>query len=337
MPQNAIVRDVVVIGGSVGALDPLKCIVAALPKNLQMTVFVVVHLPADSRSFAPQILNRSGALTARHPEDGERIERGTIYVARPDFHLLIEDGRIRLSRGPRENRHRPAIDPLFRTAARTYGSRVVGVILSGALDDGAFGLMAVKMRGGLTIVQQPDEAFMGQMPLNAMKQSQPDFVLPEAEIGPMLTKIARGEISAPKAGVSAMGERKEKPEQPDVADLRTPVEGPKPGNPSEFACPECHGVLWEETEGGLVRYRCRVGHSYTEPALVGEMSQATEAALWASLRALSEQASILQGMASRSPEPQASRYRDQARGVEEHCETIRKILLKDEQAEAAAS
>ena len=337
MRQSATSRDVVVIGGSAGALGPLKCIASSLPKELPITIFVVLHMAADSPSFVPQILNRLGGLTARHPEDGERVEKGIIYVARPDFHLLVEDGRIRLSRGPRENRHRPAIDPLFRTAARAYGSRVAGVILSGSLDDGAFGLLAVKMRGGLTIVQQPDEAFMAQMPQNAMKQSQPDFVLPEAEIGPTLTRIVRGGIS-PWEGDSPMGEgeRKQKREQPDVADLKAPVEGPKNGKPSEFACPECHGVLWEEIEGTLIRYRCRVGHSYTESALAGEMSQTTEAALWASLRALSEQASLLKGMASRSVEPMASRYLDQARGLDEHCETIRKILLEDERAEATA-
>ena len=334
MGQGATSRDIVVIGGSAGALVPLRSIVSSFPEDLPATVFVVLHLAPDAPSFIPQILNRNGGLTARHPEDGERIEKGVVYVARPDFHLLVEDGRIRLSRGPRENRHRPAVDPLFRTAARAYGSRVVGVILSGSLNDGAFGLMAVKMRGGLAIVQQPDEALMSQMPQNAMRQSKPDFVLPESEIGPTLTRIVRGEISL--GGGASMGERRQKREEPDVADLKAPVEGPKNGEPSEFACPECHGVLWEEKEEGLVRYRCRVGHSYTEPALVGEMSQATEAALWASLRALSEQASLFKRMASRSGEPLASRFLDQARGIDEHCETIRKMLLEDERAEAAA-
>lgn len=300
-----------------------------------MTAFVVLHLSAEHPSYIPQILNRNGALRARHPEDGETIQKGTIYVARPDFHLLVEDGRIRLSRGPRENRHRPAIDPLFRTVARAYGSRVTGVILSGGLDDGAFGLMAVKMRGGLTIVQEPGEAMMAQMPQNAMKYTEPDFVLREAEIGPTLKKIVLGEMTGFEKGVSPMGGRKERREQPDVADLRAPEEANKNGKPSEFACPECHGVLWEENEGGPVRYRCRVGHSYTETTLAEEMSQTTEAALWASLRALSEQASLLKGMASRSVEPIASRYLDQARGFDEHCETIRRILLKEERVEAA--
>ena len=133
-----------------------------------------------------------------------------------------------------------------------------------------------------------------------------------------------------------MEQREEKRGQPDVADLRAPVEEPKNGEPSEFACPECHGVLWEEKEAELIRYRCRVGHSYTESALAGEMSQATEAALWAALRALSEQASLFKGLAARSAEPLAARYLDQARGIDEHCETIRRILLADERAEAAA-
>ena len=337
MAISAVKRDVVVIGGSAGALGPLKCIASVLPEGMPAAVFVVLHLSSDFPSYIPEILSRSGLLKARHPDDGEKIEKGTIYVAKPDFHLLVEDGRIRVTRGPRENRHRPAIDPLFRTAARAYGSRVIGVLLSGQLDDGAAGIMAVKMRGGLTIVQHPNEALSSDMPMNAMRNAQPDYVLPSAEIGRMIAKCVP--ITEPQEEAGSMEEKRtrKRSSEPDVADLSAPVERPKEGKPSEFACPECHGVLWEEKEGELVQYRCRVGHAYTESSLVGEMSQAAEAALWASLRALSEQSALLKRMASRCTEPLASRYRDQASGFDEHCETIRNILLQDEQTEAAAS
>ena len=338
MPLSPTTRDIVIIGGSAGALAPLKCIASLLPRDLPAAVFVVLHVSADFRSYIPQILNSAGPLEARHAEDGELVQRGTIYVAKPDFHLLLEDGHIRESRGPRENRHRPAIDPLFRTAARLYGRRVIGVILSGNLDDGAAGLMTVKMRGGLAIVQEPNEALSPEMPTNAIRYAQPEYILPVGEIAKMIAKSVRSEPSEGEAGPMEDKEgRKSSASEPDVADLRAAVEEEKSGEPSEFACPECHGVLWEERNGELVRYRCRVGHAYTESALSGEMSQATEAALWASLRALAEQSALLKRMANRSGEKLGARYRDQAAGIDEHCDTIKKILLDDERSEAAAS
>jgi two-component system, chemotaxis family, protein-glutamate methylesterase/glutaminase len=191
-------RDIIVIGGSAGALDPLRMLLALLPGDLPATLFVVIHIPCDFPNLLPEILSRAGSLRAIHPRDGQRIERGMIYVAPSDHHLLVDDGIIRVVHGQRENHHRPAIDPLFRSAARVYGNRVAGVLLSGRLNDGSAGLMAVKMRGGLAVVQEPAEASYPEMPMQAIQHSGADFVLPIKRIAELLKSqkgLDRGTIS----------------------------------------------------------------------------------------------------------------------------------------------
>src|SRR5579864_7798260 len=183
-------HDIIVIGASAGGVEALVKLVGQLPGDLPAAVFVVLHIPAESPSLLPGILERSGPLPASQPGDNEAIRSGHIYVASPDYHLLIEQGRVRQMRGPKENRHRPAIDPLFRSAALTYGPRVVGVILTGALDDGTAGLLAVKRRGGVAIVQDPDEALYPSMPLSALENVEVDYTLPLASIGPQLEQLA---------------------------------------------------------------------------------------------------------------------------------------------------
>jgi two-component system, chemotaxis family, protein-glutamate methylesterase/glutaminase len=175
-------RDLIVIGRSAGSLEPLRKLVAALPGNLPAAILVVIHIPNDFPSYPQQILRHSGSLRTIEPKEKQRLERGTIYVAPPDRHLLVEDGYVEVSRGPRENRHRPAIDPLFRSAARWYGRRVIGVVLSGQLDDGSSGLMAVKIAGGLTVVQDTREALCPEMPLRAKQYAGAEYELPVAQI-----------------------------------------------------------------------------------------------------------------------------------------------------------
>jgi two-component system chemotaxis response regulator CheB len=183
-------RDIVVIGGSAGSIEALQTIVQSLPPDFPASVFAVTHIPPDSPTMLPELLSKIGPLQATHPLDEERIQRGHIYVARPDHHLTIEDGNVRVLRGPRENRHRPAIDPLFRTAAREYGPRVVGIVLSGLRDDGSAGLYAVKQRGGITIVQAPNDAIWKDMPQRAIEYVDPQYVLPSRDIGPSLVQLA---------------------------------------------------------------------------------------------------------------------------------------------------
>ena len=322
-------RDVVVIGGSAGALETLRLILARLPADLPASIFVTIHIPSDFPSYLPEILSSAGPLKTIHPSDKDPIKKGTIYVAPADYHLLVEKGCVRISRGPRENRHRPAIDPLFRSAARSYGNRVIGVILSGQLDDGSSGLMAVKMRGGLTIVQSPDEALSPEMPNNAIAYAKPDQILRAEEIAafltqavtePLRTKNQMQEVPLPN-GIE---------DEAREANLEEESPKKKLGNPSEFACPECHGVLWELDEGGHLRFRCRVGHAYTADALRVAMSEGCEDALWAAMRALEEKAALLRRMAPRSGEKLAKKYLEEAHGYDKHVETIRRILVENQ-------
>jgi len=195
-------RDILVIGGSAGSIEALKAIIHDLPANFSGSIFVVVHVSPESSGMLAQLLSRVGSLEATSPLDQEDIRRGHVYVARPDHHLTIEDGKVRVLRGPRENRHRPAIDPLFRTAAREYGPRVVGVILSGLQDDGSAGLYTIKRRGGVTIVQDPNDALWKAMPSQALEYAKPDYVLPAADIAPTILKLVN-----PQEVESAMAKR----------------------------------------------------------------------------------------------------------------------------------
>ncbi|SRR6266436_461463 len=183
-------HDIIVVGASAGGVKALVTVVRSLPKDLPATIFMVLHIPAEVPSVLPDILSRSGPLVAVHAVDGAAIEYGQIYVAPPDHHLLVERGKMRVVRGPRENRSRPAVDPLFRSAASAYGPRVVGVVLTGALDDGTAGLLAVKRRGGVAIVQDPDEALYPDMPASAVTSVAIDYILPLSDIGPLLVRLA---------------------------------------------------------------------------------------------------------------------------------------------------
>src|SRR5262249_34313624 len=181
--------DIIVVGGSAGAVEGFQTLVRALPADFQAAIFFVLHIPVDYPSVLPKILSRAGSLPAEHPIDGEPVRHGRVYVAPPDRHLMLEDGVVRVKRGPRENRHRPAIDPLFRTAARVFGPRVIGVIMSGQMDDGAAGLHVIRSRGGIAIVQDPGDSASRDMPQSALEYGNVDYVLPASEIGPLLVKL----------------------------------------------------------------------------------------------------------------------------------------------------
>lgn len=250
-------HDIIVIGASAGGVEALMSVVRGLPRDLPAALFVVLHVPPDGESVLPKILSHAGPLPAVHPQDGDAIEHGHIYVAPPDYHLLVERGRVRVIRGPRENRYRPAVDPLFRSAARAYGPRVVGVILSGMLDDGAAGLAAIHARGGIGVAQDPDDALFPGMPTSAMRHDHPTHIVPATEIGPLLTRLAHEPTrEVEKAAVSEALEKETAIAALDMGAIGDPD---KPGKPSVFGCPECGGVLWEMDEGPLPRYRCRVG------------------------------------------------------------------------------
>lgn len=335
-------RDIVVIGGSAGAIAPLKDIVRSLPADFKASVLIVTHLSPDYNGNLDLLLSRSSSLPVSLAIDAEPIRQGHIYLARPDNHLTIEPGRLHVAKGPRENRHRPAIDPLFRTAARVYGPRVIGIILSGLLDDGSAGLYAVKQRGGIAIVQDPWEARFREMPSHALFYATPHYVLKAQDIASNLinlVQIDQDEIvmpanksGHPKSTSKKPGHRKNG-DQPDE-NLTVAYFDEGGGTPSVFACPECHGVLWELKNGSLVQFRCRVGHTYGMDSLAKEMSDGTEAALWAAMRALEEKAAMQRRLADTLPGDRKAtlRFRDQAAADDANARLIRDMIFRRDAA-----
>jgi two-component system, chemotaxis family, protein-glutamate methylesterase/glutaminase len=334
-------RNIIVVGCSVGGVEALQRLVAKLPGDFSAAVFVVLHLAPQGTSVLPDILNRVGSLPAVHPRDGEPIRIGKIYVAPPDNHLLIENGKVRVMRGPKENRHRPAVDPLFRSAARWYGPRVIGIVLTGALDDGTAGLLSVKKRGGIAIVQDPNDAMCGDMPRSAMEIVKVDHVVPLDDIPELLTKLVAVQVAENGAGRSR---RLKKETQITELNMAVIEDEDHPGTPSPFGCPECGGVLWELDEEGMLRFRCRVGHAFTIRSLRVEQSEQVEGALWAAMRALEEGASLAKRMAERAAREKHKglerRYLDRAGYKMEQAAVLRKLILennKDTPMETAES
>jgi two-component system chemotaxis response regulator CheB len=261
----------------------------------------------------------------------QEIEAGRIYIAPPDRHMLIVGNRIHLSRGPRENGHRPAVDPLFRSAARSFGARVVGVLLSGSLDDGTVGLMAVKRHGGVAVVQEPGESLYSGMAESALNRVEVDHVLPVHEIAQLLTRLT-GEPVASLEGKSAMLPEDREVQDPAESGTAAIEDGPLPGPPTALTCPDCGGAIWEIVEGEVVRYRCHVGHAYTADSMVGAQAAFVEAALWSAVRALEEKAQLSRRLAERSAQRGlhrlASRYKEAEGNSENASAGIRQLLLK---------
>ena len=277
-------------------MEALQKLVASLPADFPGSLFIVWHLSPGIRSILPSVLQRAGNLPAGHPADGDRIEPGRIYVAPNDRHMLLERGYVRVTRGPKENRFRPAVDPLFRSAAYIYGARAVGVVLTGALDDGTAGLWAIKLRGGTAIVQDPSDALQRSMPLNALDNVDVDYKLPVAQIGPLLGRLAREE--APAALPLAGRERELLETEIKIAEEHDAMEKQVIdfGQLSPFTCPECHGVLTQLKDGRLIRYRCHTGHAFSPAALLHSTTEEIEKRLWDAVRAVDETVMLLNSM-----------------------------------------
>jgi len=324
-------HDIIVIGASSGGIESLQALVAGLPRNLAASLFVVLHVPADGDSGLPRILSHAGPLPATHAKDNEPVQRGRIYVAPPDFHLLLRSGYVRIVRGPKENRHRPAIDPLFRTAARAYGPRVVGVVLSGMLDDGAAGLFAVKRRGGVAVVQDPADALFSDMPRSSMEVVDVDYCLKKGDIAPLLVRLSREEV---KQKVGPVPDEMKKETEIEAMDMDTIENQDKPGTPSVYGCPDCGGILWELEEGELLRFRCRVGHAFGADGLVAAQSERLDDALWSAFRALQENAALARRLAARARknghDSVAVSFDERARSVEAQSEVIHGLLTREE-------
>jgi two-component system, chemotaxis family, protein-glutamate methylesterase/glutaminase len=317
-------RDIVVVGASAGGTEALIEVVRELPVDFPAAIFVVIHFPASGSSVLPRILSRAGRLPAMHPADGDSFATGRIYVARPDCHLTVRDGRLSVRKGPKENNSRPAIDPLFRSAARSAGRRVIGVVLSGNLDDGTAGLLSIKQHGGIAVVQAPETAHYPGMPRSAIDHVPVDHVVPIEQLPALLVQLTSGEAGV-KEPVPMDPDDQMSGDEAALVDRQT-----QPGTPSTMTCPECHGSLWETREGALVHFRCRVGHAYTAESLLAHQADQLEAALWTALRSLEEHAALSRQLASRANarghSHSASAFTEQAMDAEHHASTIRNVL-----------
>jgi two-component system chemotaxis response regulator CheB len=323
-------RDLIVVGASAGGVEALKELVRGLPADLPAAVCVVLHIPAHGTSVLPNILTRSGPLPAMHPRDGQELVPGRIYIAPPDHHLLVRRGQMRLSRGPRENGHRPAVDPLYRSAALAYGPRVLGVVLSGSLDDGTAGMEAIRQRGGVTIVQDPAEALYPGMVRSVLETVEVDHCLPIAEISALLARRAAEEV--PDGGDPAMSDEMERESEIAAFEADELHHPDRPGTPSGFACPDCGGSLFELTEGELIRFRCRVGHAWAAHSLLAQQSEEVETALWSALRALEERAALCEQVARRMgrrghTDRSARRFQEQAAEARNRAAVLRQVLI----------
>ena len=330
-------RDTIVIGTSAGGVQALITLVAALPAHLPAAVFIVLHLSPNGHSLLPTILARDSRLPVAHAVDGEPIRHGRVYVAPPDQHLLVEDGRVKLVHGPKENFHRPSIDALFRSAARWAGSRVIGVVLTGALDDGKVGMRAIKKRGGITIVQDPKDAAFPSMPMSVMQEIRVDYSLPLRQIPLLLNDLCQ---QAVEEGTYAVPDEIEieariAEQQMEGEEMIASVE--RIGKISKLTCPDCHGALWEMNDDDLLRYRCHVGHAYSAEALTDGQSQMLEFALWSAVRALEEQTilarRIVQRARNSNHERAAKMFERRAREAEEQTSIIRELLLSNKKGD----
>ncbi|MFL5312840.1 MAG: chemotaxis protein CheB [Myxococcales bacterium] len=321
-------HDIIVVGASAGGVEALRALVARLPRDLPAAVLVVLHVAPDHKSILPRILTGAGPLPATHAKNGEALAPARIYVAPPDRHLVVDDGVVRLTRSAPEGGHRPAVDTLFRTAARFHGARVVGVVLSGALDDGTAGLVAVKQRGGVTVVQDPEEALCPDMPRSALENVQVDHCLPTAGIAALLEKLAHEQVELHSPIPTLLQQ------ETDIALERRAAGEPPPGRPSEFPCPSCGGVLNEVHDGNILRFRCRVGHAYGAASLSAEQQDQLEASLWAAMRALEDQAALSDRLAQRARERghtrTATQFDDRGSAAREHASNLRDVLNRAE-------
>lgn len=320
-------RDLVVIGASAGGVEALKAAVSSLPADLDAAVLVVLHVPAHADSVLPRILSRFGAMPARHAEDREGIPRGEVIIAPPDRHLVVEDNHLETTRGPRENGHRPSVDVLFRSAARWGGARVISVVLSGVLDDGTAGALAVRQRGGVSVVQDPSDAMFPGMPESAIAHGAVDHLVAAKDLGDLLSRLTAEEVDDVRRLV------------PDH--MRTEIELARleegamnqlnrPGSPSGYSCPDCSGSLFTVESDQIVRFRCRVGHAWSSESLLVQQSEQLDSALWMALRSLEEKAALAAELCERAGERNsrlvAQRYREKSEEATQAANAIRQLL-----------
>ncbi len=327
-------RNIVVIGTSAGGVYALKDLAAALPPDFSAAIFVVLHLSPYSPSLLPQILNNAGPLEATQAIDGERIRGGHIYIAPPDHHLMVERDQVIVKKGPKENRFRPSIDALFRSAAYSYGSRVIGVVLTGLLDDGTSGMWSVKRLGGLGIVQQPDDALYASMPDSVLQHVDVDYSVPLTELAPLLCQLTEetviDEHDLPEKELDLMATEVNIAAQDNAFEMGIL----SMGTLTPLTCPECSGALVSIQEGKLIRYRCHTGHAYTASALLAEVTKSVEENFWKAVRSLEETVILLEQSGKQFKEggnpAAAEEFFQKARETRERAAITRSYIFKQE-------
>lgn len=308
------------IGASAGGVKALLGLAGSLPADLAASVFVSLHMYPGAASTLPELMSARGPLRAIHAVHGEPIERGRIYVSPVDNHLMLRPGYLHVVRGPKENGHRPAVDALFRSAARAYGGRVIGVVLTGFGDCGTAGLLSIKARGGLAVVQDPASADAPDMPRSATRHVEVDHVVQLAQLPGLLARLC-AEPAGPES-VPAMHDLKE-------------LEGDEPGGAAELVCPLCQGVLTTAGRDGFTSMRCHVGHAFSLDSLAAEQADSAERALWSAVRALEESAALAGRMANSANGHLGRRFADRQEAQLGYADRIRNILLSGGMASRA--
>jgi two-component system chemotaxis response regulator CheB len=328
---NNSVQRIIVIGASSGGFEALKKIIRGLPADFETPVFIVWHMGPEVFGVLPQVFNRENKILAAHAYDKEPIKPNRIYVAPPDHHMLIEDGMVRVTRGPKENRFRPAVDPLFRSAAFSHGNFVTGVILSGSLDDGTAGLWTVKHYGGVAIVQDPADAEVPSMPESAIREVKVDYCLPVSDIAQVLVRLSK----EPVERTEFVRDNQTKKEI-EIAGGKNAMEkgNLKFDELTPYTCPECHGVLSRLHNDRIVRYRCHTGHAYSTDTLIAAISENIEDSLYSAIRGIDESVILMNHIGDHYAEinnPKlAAIYFQKAKEADERSQLVRKAVRDHE-------
>jgi two-component system chemotaxis response regulator CheB len=311
---------IICIGASAGGVEAVRDLLANLPADLPAAVFVVIHTSPEGPGLLPDLLNRVSQLPVITAVNNGPVLPGRVYVAPLNRHLIVDRDNVKVQRGPTENNHRPAIDPLFRSAAKAYGPRVIGVILTGFLDDGAAGLAVIKRFRGATVVQDPEEAIAPSMPEAAIAAANPEFIVPMAEMPGVLIRLSE----TSRSNVLPWTEPREE-------------EVERTGTPSAYVCPDCKGTLWEVADGDALRFHCRVGHNFTAESMMSSHDDAVERALWEALRALDERADLTGRLAAKAKERNHTmaevRFRQKTEAARQNAEVLRKVLMDGDESQ----
>lgn len=324
-------HDIVVIGTSSGGLKALSAVLSELSPGIAAAIFVVQHLAADRESQLPKLLGDVTKLPVSSPRDNEAFSTGHVYVASPDHHLLLSDDRVRVMRGPQENRYRPSIDALFRSAARSHGSRVVGMVLSGQLDDGTVGLQTIRQRGGITVVQDPGEAEYPSMPRTALRYVKVDHIVPIAEAGALLARLVAEPAAAQQDFPTTPAIEIESNIAEQTMNTRQFLENVERIELTSYTCPDCNGSIWQIGDEEPLKLRCHVGHSFTGEVFSAEQAQNIETALWSAIRIMEEKVTFSRQLANRKRKQnligEAVAYEDEADAIDREVLKIRDLIV----------